>query len=321
MTSYRKSKSTTGFLSSLKEIVVLLLIVFVIRTYVFGLYQVPTGSMETTMLVGERFFANKFTYLFSKPQRGDIIAFNDPLFEYSNNKLKCLFQDYVWGPSNWTKRVIGLPGQTVQGKIEEGRPVIYVNGTKLDEPYINSFPLIGLWRVDKADLDSVEQEAVALLMQKRLDPSLVSRFMEHRVGMDWRSYDPAYSYQDQPFYRINAAKVALDASGLPQLKEPGTPLTDHRIKGGGSGENHWNGTDEFFIKLDENQYWVMGDNRLGSNDSRFFGPLDGRLIHGKIVFRIWSLDSSENWWILDLLAHPIDFWSRIRWSRFFQVMH
>jgi hypothetical protein len=82
----------------------------------------------------------------------------------------------------------------------------------------------------------------------------------------------------------------------------------------------------------------MGDNRLGSQDSRFFGPLDGRLIHGKIVFRIWSLDTPNDtvmfpsnfiekvyaffadWWIVDLIKHPIDFWTRVRWSRFFQVM-
>jgi hypothetical protein len=33
---------------------------------------------------------------------------------------------------------------------------------------------------------------------------------------------------------------------------------------------------------------------------------------------LWSIDSDESWWILDLLKNPIDFWKRVRWNRFFQ---
>jgi hypothetical protein len=84
------------------------------------------------------------------------------------------------------------------------------------------------------------------------------------------------------------------------------------------GHNYWSGSDEFNVKLGANQYWVMGDNRLGSKDCRWFGPIDGKLIHGRIMYRVWSVDSDESWWIWDLVSHPIDFWSRVRWSRFFQ---
>jgi len=80
------------------------------------------------------------------------------------------------------------------------------------------------------------------------------------------------------------------------------------------------GCDVFDITLKADQYWLMGDNRRGSHDCRFFGPIERRLIHGKIIFRIWSIDSDESWWIVDLITHPVDFWSRIRWDRFFQVM-
>ena len=77
-------------------------------------------------------------------------------------------------------------------------------------------------------------------------------------------------------------------------------------------------SDVFHLVLGEKQYWLMGDNRLNSGDSRMFGPVDGRLIHGRILFRIWSVDSNEDWWILDLIKHPIDFWTRVRWGRFLQ---
>ena len=150
----------TGFLSSLREFVALLVVVFLIRTFVFGLYQVPSGSMETTMLVGERFFADKFTYLFSSPQRGDIITLNDPTYAYSTNPLVNVFESYVWGPSNWTKRVIGIPGDHVKGVIEDGKPVVYVNGQKLNEPYLNEYPLIYICKEDPALLLKRAQQEI-----------------------------------------------------------------------------------------------------------------------------------------------------------------
>jgi len=297
-----------GFLASVREIVVLLLIVFIIRTFGFGLYQVPTGSMETTMLVGERFFADKFTILFSSIKRGDIIAFNDPTFKYSKNKFMRVLQDYVWGPSNWTKRVIGIPGDELKGTIEDGRPVVYLNGKKLNEPYLNKYPLIRVWNIGLRDL------------QKRIQSGQLSR---GDIGslLKTKSYDPQKPFEAQAFYQIKKDRIYRGEDGQPVITMPGTPMEAGPAIYGPKvvkGDNYWNNGDEFYVKLGANQYWLMGDNRLGSTDCRVFGPIDGRLIHGKILFRIWSHDSDENWWILDLLKHPVEFWSRFRWSRFFQ---
>lgn len=309
---------------SIREIVVLLLIVFLIRTFGFGLYQVPTGSMETTMLVGERFFADKFTILFSKPQRGDIVSFNDPEYGYSDNYLKRLFQEYVWGPSNWTKRVIGVPGDRIKGVVEDGKPVIYLNGKKLDEPYLNKYPLIAVWRQDPNTLkQQINQEAARLLRNKQLDSSMLDSFLNYALERQLvlKSFDPSVSYMKQPFYRIDSRMIFKKADGSPTITYPNTPINPHITKPNESHNfNYWNGTDDFQVELDDHHYWLMGDNRLGSKDCRFFGPVDGRLIHGKILFRIWSIDSDESWWIIDLIKHPIDFWSRIRWNRFFQFV-
>ena len=46
-----------------------------------------------------------------------LFALNDPTFAYSDNYWMELFQHYVWGPTNWTKRVIGVPGDHIEGKI------------------------------------------------------------------------------------------------------------------------------------------------------------------------------------------------------------
>ena len=289
MYSAKKKKST--FWANVIEIAGLLLIVFLIRTFGFGLYQVPTGSMETTMLVGERFFADKFTYLFRDPRPGEVIAFNEPpaFYDYSENKLMNLYESYVWGPSNWTKRIIGKPGDTVRGVIEDGKPAVYVNDKKLDEPYLNKYPLIALF--------SGNEES----------------------PLDYRSYDARYTYQLQPFYKMNpyavrVGKKIAELTGEADMKYSGTPATT------AIGYGLKKDLDRFDVHLGPNQYWVMGDNRLGSHDSRSWGTLDGQYIHGKIIWRLWSMDSNESWFLLDLIKHPIEFWKKIRWNRCFQVV-
>jgi signal peptidase I len=280
----RPNKST--IMQYVETFAIILPIAFIIRTFFYGLYQVPTGSMETTMLVGERFFADKLTVLFWTPQYKDIISFNDPNFNYSDNPYMRTFERYVWGPSNWTKRVIGIPGDHVKGLIEEGKPVIYINDVKLDEPYVNQYPLLAVYNDNKNN------------------------------PWDFRSWDKSVAFDQQPFYMMSAFNVTraarlLKQYGIESVRNPYEPSYDQY------GRN----VDEYDIKLGPNQYWVLGDNRRGSSDSRFFGPLDGQLIHGKIVFRLISIDSTDSWLIFDLLTHPIEFWKRVRWSRFFQRIY
>ncbi len=217
------ASKVSGFWAGVKEIAVLLLIVFLIRTFGFGLYQVPTGSMETTMLVGERFFADKFTPLFSNIKRRNIISFNDPIFNYSSNKLVRLFQSYVWGPSNWTKRVIGIPGDEVKGVIENGKPVIYINGKKLDEPYTNKYPLIRVWNPKSSSLGNM---------------------------FDRKSYVPNEPWNKQLFYKIDPTLICKKADGQPDISVAGTPVP---LRG---NEQTWSGgyPDEFHVTLGKNQY-------------------------------------------------------------------
>ncbi|TET06542.1 signal peptidase I [Candidatus Dependentiae bacterium] len=319
-----------GFFSdSVREIIGLLLIIFLIRTFGFGLYQVPTGSMETTMLVGERFFADKLTILFTRPKHGNIISFNDPTYAYSDNLIVKLWQHYVWGPSNWTKRVIGSPGDIVKGVIENNIPVVYLNGKKLDEAYINKYPLIGIWKVDPLKLHALLRNEVIQLIGNSTNQALLEKVASQTMGKyyDLRSYDSSVPYNKQPFYRMSIASLVktnvygepvLGQNGNPLLCYPYTPSYQRQNKITRRGNNYWSGSDEFYVELGANEYWLMGDNRRGSYDSRFFGPVKGSLIHGKILYRIWSVDSTESWWIVDIIRHPTDFWKRVRWNRFFQ---
>jgi signal peptidase I len=321
----QQHKKQQTWFESIREFVFLLAIVFLIRTFGFGLYQVPTGSMETTMLVGERFFADKFSYNFRAPRYGEIISMNDPEFRYSNNRGMNLFQHYVWGPSNWTKRVIGVPGDIIKGVIEDGKPVVYRNGEKLNEPYINKYPLVRSFKQDMNVLmQQIEQEIQRMGRGYKLDREAANQYRMQRLVQEVgspRSYDPTVAYDQQPFYRTHQDRIVPDENGNPDLIVPGTALMPKNGKlTPDETRNNWNGSDVFYIKLGPDEYWGMGDNRLGSHDSRFFGPIKGREIHGRILFRIWSVDSDEAWWIVDLLKHPIDFWCRVRWSRCLQLV-
>lgn len=265
--------------SSVIQVTFLILFVFVMRTWVFGLYTVPTESMETTMLVGERFVADKFSPLITSVKRGDIISFNDPNFNYSENTLMNIWQRYVWGPSNWTKRVIGLPGERVTGRIEGGIPTVYINGEKLDEPYKNQYPIIAV------------HDGVV---------STQSEELFKYADVHYKSFDPDKPLWNQPFYTINSDKVVKELESL-TVRQPNTPLSYQH--------------DTFDVQLGEHEYWAMGDNRLASYDSRGWGPLDKKHIHGKIRFCFFSLDGFSSWLIWDIIRHPVKFWSQVRWNR------
>ncbi len=333
-----------SFLGETKDIIIILIVIFLIRTFGFGLYQVPTGSMETTMLCGERFFADKFTPLFSPFKHDDIITMNEPTFKYSDNMLRRLWEKYVWGPSNWTKRVIGIPGDTIKGTIEDGKAVIYRNGERLEEPYVNQYPLIGVWNMDplkahekiRQDLGKVGTANEELLQQ------IASQSFDRYCNM--RSYDPSVSYDQQPFYKMSKGSVCkgIGQSGdqailvYPNNTIPAQP--NRLVK---KGNSYWSGSDEFYVELGPDEYWLMGDNRRNSHDSRFFGPVKSENIRGKVIFRILSImpaefeayytsdDSflSQAWtWIStsllgEILFHPISFWQRVRWSRCMQTVH
>lgn len=103
-------------LSYIKILVIAALIALIFTKFVIINAQVPTGSMENTINVNDRLIGFRLAYLFSEPQRGDII-----IFKYPDDETQ-----------NFVKRVIGTPGDVVE--ITEGK--VYVNGVELVEDYI-----------------------------------------------------------------------------------------------------------------------------------------------------------------------------------------
>ena len=99
-----------------KVLLTALVITFVVSRTLVANAQVPTGSMETTIMTGSRVLINRLSYVVGEPKRGDIIAFYFP-----DDKSE-----------KYLKRIIGLPGDKVEG-IDGG---IYVNDVLLEESYI-----------------------------------------------------------------------------------------------------------------------------------------------------------------------------------------
>lgn len=101
------------------------IIVLLVRLFLFGFYVIPSGSMMDTIEPGDRVITSKLTPKVFKLQRGDVVVFKDPdhwLRQENSGKL---------GGDFLIKRLIGLPGDTVACE-GPGKPVT-VNGTAIDE--------------------------------------------------------------------------------------------------------------------------------------------------------------------------------------------
>jgi signal peptidase I len=111
-------------------------IVLAIKAWVVNPYRIPSSSMEPTLhcarpgsgceaRFSDRVLANRFIYRFRSPHRGEIVVFNTP----KAAKREC------GEGGTFVKRLIGLPGETVR---EDAKGFIWVDGKKLDEPYISA---------------------------------------------------------------------------------------------------------------------------------------------------------------------------------------
>ncbi len=111
--SQKTNKLIWEYVESFTIAIVLALI---IRTFVVQPFKIPTGSMHTTLLEGDRILVNKFIYRFKEPEIGDVVVFKSP--ETAN-------KDYI-------KRLAAQNGDKIQ--IKNGR--IWLNNQLLDHPDI-----------------------------------------------------------------------------------------------------------------------------------------------------------------------------------------
>lgn len=194
-----------------------LLIVFVLRSFLFEPFRIPSGSLEPTLLMGDFILVNKFGYGIRLPvvhkkiintgeiKRGDIVVFR-------------------WPPNpsvDFIKRVIGLPGDHISYVNKE----LFVNGVKVPQTFVQ----------DSMALDQNGSEWQAKENQEDL------------LGVKHNIY-------------INPQRHAYD------IKD---------------------------IVVPEGMYFMMGDNRDDSADSRYWGYVPDKNIVGKAVLVWMSWDKAK----------------------------
>jgi signal peptidase I len=111
----------------LESIVVAVILALFIRTWVFQAFKIPTGSMETNLLIGDHLLVNKLVYSPSALPVEDVLLRKRPIerghvivFKFPEDPTR----DFI-------KRVIGLPGETVEIRDK----TVYIDGKPLVEPY------------------------------------------------------------------------------------------------------------------------------------------------------------------------------------------
>lgn len=135
------AKKSGGLWDTAKTLIYAVLIALFIRTFAFEPFNIPSGSMIPSLLVGDYLFVSKYSYGYSRhslplslplipgrvfssePERGDVAVFKLP----KDNKT-----DYI-------KRIVGLPGDKIQ--VREGR--LYLNGKLVERRALPGFPARG----------------------------------------------------------------------------------------------------------------------------------------------------------------------------------
>tara|TARA_B100000029_G_C17565746_1_gene954959 strand:+ start:501 stop:1253 length:753 start_codon:yes stop_codon:yes gene_type:complete len=248
----KKQKKENFFVS----LIWILLLALVFRSFIFSSYNIPTGSMINTLSIGDYIFASKWKYGYSKhslpfsvplipkrifssnPERGDVVIFKLP----TDNKT-----DYV-------KRVIGLPGDTVQ--IVGGK--ILLNGEMLEYKFIGT---------------NINNKFI-----NNNDPSLGCLNQEAKIYIErlpsGKSYEVLDTYDDLP--------------------QDNTQI----------------------YRVPENHYFMMGDNRDNSQDSRFLKKV-GFVPHKNLVGKAEIKFFSWHWKKLGKKHCNSD----IKWERVFKRIY
>ncbi|MDJ0508552.1 MAG: signal peptidase I [Crocosphaera sp.] len=119
------SKPENPWIELAQTVVTAVVLALGIRTFVAEARYIPSSSMEPTLQINDRLIIEKLSYHFREPIRGDVVVFNP------TEALKA--QDFH---DAFIKRIIGLPGETVEVKIGK----VLVNGEEITETYIAEDP-------------------------------------------------------------------------------------------------------------------------------------------------------------------------------------
>jgi signal peptidase I len=227
-------------------------------TFIVQAVKVPTGSMQNTITVGDHLLVNKFLFAPGPrfpllPQRdirrGDIIVFKYPGNPF--NQARDQEEDNIPYKVNYVKRVIGLPGDTVEVKGLH----VFINGQQLPEH---------------------------LIAAENVNDKLPLEIKEVTPRQPNETYDVYYFPKNVAAARMGSSLLAGPDFNFAVNGKP--------------------------VKVPDNSYFVMGDDRDNSLDSRAWGFVPRDLIIGRAMFVYWSFDETKDF-------GPLNFFTESRWRR------
>ncbi|HGJ5877166.1 MAG TPA: signal peptidase I [Arsenophonus sp.] len=240
----------------------ILAIVLVIRSFIYEPFQIPSGSMMPTLLVGDFILVEKFAYglkdpvmqttllVTGKPKRGDIAVFKYP---------KDPSVDFV-------KRVIGLPGDKIVYDPEQKELRIYPNCSTSD--CAQALPIV---------YSSLKESEWALFFN--IDSMVESQKSSYQIPLG----DPIPSNALRQAERVEKlGDASHEIMVIPQV------YTQSRYQQPGLPDNEW--------VVPPKHYFMMGDNRDNSADSRMWGFVPEENLVGRAVIIWFSLDKHEGEW-------------------------
>ncbi len=246
-----------------------------LKSFVFQNFQIPTSSMENSLLIGDHLMANKFVFghtqwdwernimPFRDVKRGDVLVFKYP---------DDIRQDYI-------KRCIGLPGE----RINIYDDVVYIDGLPLDETY-TFYKTPGL--SGNRDPDNKNRP----MDYDQLKPGLGHGY--HVDGEQLANYVKAEKSRGNsgPQKPVNFVRVTTD-----ELVSRTKGTFAYSAAGRTKAEQ------EFWQSLSKAEptvvpdgfYFMMGDNRNNSLDSRFWGLVPQAYVEGRAYTVWWSYGEDE----------------------------
>ncbi len=281
----RKFRKRKPFVQDWVEAILFAFVVaMIIRNYTFENFLIPSSSMEKTLLVGDYLVANKLKYYFTDPKQGDIVTFRYPKIEEGTPEHENSKDDFI--------------------KIF---PPLYINKANSFAKYpLTAFHLCYysrkniVKRVIGMPGDIVEVKNKIVYVNGK----------EYNKGFE--NYGIALPSPPEPPQVIrdhSYAENEMDYISMNNWYEP------YRVKPEGDStavrkvyNRDWFGP----IKVPENSYFVMGDNRDVSEDSRYWGFLERRYITGTP----WLIFFSKGIEFNKLYDDP-----HIRWNRIFRHPH
>jgi signal peptidase I len=250
-------------------------VAMIIRNYTFQNFMIPTPSMEKTLMVGDYLVANKMKYYFTEPKREDIVTFRYPKIEEGTPEHKDSADDFI--------------------KIFHP---LYLN--KKDT--FNKFPLTFMHLTYYARKNVVKRvigvpgDTIEVVnKQVFINGELFERGYECYGVAEPSPPASPYIVHDHRFYPNSIDYVTLSAW-----------YKDYKIGNRSIFNRDWFGP----VVVPEGKYFVMGDNRDVSEDSRYWGFLDRKDITGTPWLIFWSKGIDYN----KLYDTP-----HIRWERIFRL--